>query len=181
MESEAFDAAETVTSVVLLKLLLVLFPGALLLAISFDSSSEEVLMLRFVIQAVRLVLQIMIKMALYRIKSVIENVLFVIFIVILYPLALCCRVMRNAVALLGIVAWSCWVLYRLIALVAATELDRDAPRGQEEEEEGGDSDHIVPRLKESLQSWLIEFEAELRKGNYSNPAIVASRSVHILQ
>ncbi|TQD90656.1 hypothetical protein C1H46_023803 [Malus baccata] len=180
MESEAFDAAETVTSVVLLKLLLVLFPGALLLAISFDSSSEEVLMLRFVIQAVRLVLQIMIKMAMYRIKSVVENVLFVIFIVILYPLALCCRVMRNAVALLGIVAWSCWVLYRLIALVASTELDRDASRGQEEEE-GGDSDHIVPRLKECLQSWLIEFEAELRKGNYSNPAIVASRSVHLLQ
>ncbi|RXH77280.1 hypothetical protein DVH24_023554 [Malus domestica] len=176
MESEAFDAAETVTSVVLLKLLLVLFPGALLLAISFDSSSEEVLMLRFVIQAVRLVLQIMIKMAMYRIKSVIENVLFVIFIVILHPLALCCRVMRNAVALLG----SCWVLYRLIALVAASELDRDASRGQEEEE-GGKSDHFVPRLKESLQSWLIEFEAELRKGNYSNPAIVASRSVHILQ
>ena len=68
----------------------------------------------------------------------------------------------------------------MIALVASTELDRDASRGQEEEE-GGDSDHIVPRLRESLQSWLIEFEAELRKGNYSNPAIVAARSVHVLQ
>ncbi|KAB2609498.1 hypothetical protein D8674_012666 [Pyrus ussuriensis x Pyrus communis] len=180
MESEAFHAAETVTSVAFLKLLLVLFPGALLLAISFDSSSEEVLMLRFVIEVGRLILQIMIKMAMFRIKSVIENVLFVIFLVILYPLALCCRVTRNAVALLGIVAWSCRVMYRLIALVALTELDRDASRGQEGEE-GGDSDHIVPRLKESLQSWLIEFEAELRKGNYSNPAIVAARSVHLLQ